>query len=59
LTRSAVANAPLEQITLVLAVLVVADDDHLALAQVGDGVFDGGRRPLAGSGGARGLPRSF
>ena len=35
------------EVALVLAVLVVADDDHLALAQIVERLGDGGERPSA------------
>ncbi len=44
------------EITLVLAVLVVADDDHPALAQLLEGFLDRGERPRGLSGGVAVAP---
>jgi hypothetical protein len=35
-----------DEVALVLAVLVVHDDDHAAVAQVSGGLFDGSKRHL-------------
>ena len=41
---SGVAFSAADKVALVLAVLVIDDDDHLAVAYIGNGIFNSGER---------------